>query len=342
MRSRQLGDSGLLVSNYALGTMTFGQETSEPDAHAILDRFVAAGGTLLDLADVYVAGESERIVGRWLASRGHRDDVVLATKARFPVGQGVSVADQGLSRRYLHRAIDASLTRLGVDHVDLYQVHAWDLLTPVEEWLRAMDELVTAGKVRYVGVSNLRGFQLQRAVDTARSAGLAPVISLQPQYNLLAREIEWELVPCCLDEGVGLLPWSPLGGGWLTGKYRRDERPTGTTRLGEDPDRGVEAYDKRATERTWAILDVVQEVAEEHGATMSQVALAWVAAQPGVASTILGVRSMEQLEDNLGAVEVVLSAEALARLEQVSRPVTPDYPYGMLDRVDEQRLDPLL
>ncbi|MFW5934096.1 MAG: aldo/keto reductase [Actinomycetota bacterium] len=342
MRIRQLGDSGLLVSNYALGTMTFGQETPEPDAHAILDRFAAAGGTLLDLADVYVAGESERIVGRWLAARGHRDDVVLATKARFPVGEDVSAADQGLSRRYLHRAIDASLARLGVDHVDLYQVHAWDLLTPVEEWLRAMDELVTAGKVRYVGVSNLRGFQLQRAVDTARAAGLAPVISLQPQYNLLAREIEWELVPCCLDEGVGLLPWSPLGGGWLTGKYRRDQRPTGATRLGEDPDRGVEAYDTRATERTWAILDVVGEVAEEHGATMSQVALAWVDAQPGVASTILGVRSPEQLEDNLGAIDLQLSADALARLEQVSRPQTPQYPYGMLERIDAQRLDPLL
>ncbi len=341
MRIRQVGASGLLVSSYALGTMTFGQETPEPDAHAILDRFVAAGGTLLDLADVYVGGLSEQIVGRWLASRRRREDVVIATKARFPVGSEASAGQQGLSRRHLHRAIDASLDRLGVDHVDLYQVHAWDLLTPVEEWLGALDDLVRVGKVRYVGVSNLRGYQLQRTIDLARAHGVTAPVSLQPQYNLLAREIEWELVPCCLDEGLGLLPWSPLGGGWLTGKYRRDQRPSGATRLGEDPDRGIEAYDARATERTWAILDTLCEVAEAHDATMSQAALAWVDAQPGVSSTILGVRTLEQLEDNLGAVELELSGAALSELDAVSRPETPAYPYALLDRIDKQRLDPL-
>jgi aryl-alcohol dehydrogenase-like predicted oxidoreductase len=341
METRTLGASGLTVSSYALGTMTFGSETAEVDAFAILDRFVAAGGTLLDLADVYVAGESERIVGRWLADRDVRDDVVLATKARFPVGGHQDPNRQGLSRAWLHRAIDDSLRRLGVDHVDLYQVHAWDPLTPVEEWLGALDELVRAGKVHYVGVSNVRGYQLQRIIDVSRAEGFMPVVSLQPQYNLLAREIEWELVPCCSEEGVGLLPWSPLGGGWLTGKYARDEAPTGATRLGEDPQRGVEAYDKRANDRTWAILDVLRTVAEDTGATMSQVALAWVSAQPAVSSTILGVRTLAQLEDNLGAVELELTTAQLASLEEVSAPVAPDYPYGFLDRVETGRLDQL-
>jgi aryl-alcohol dehydrogenase-like predicted oxidoreductase len=334
---RSLGTSGLIVSSYSLGTMTFGNEADEPDSHAILDAFVEAGGTLLDTADVYSAGVSEEIVGRWLADRGTRQDVVLATKARFPVGPTDDPNRQGLSGGYLRRAIDASLTRLGVEHVDLYQVHAWDPLVPVEEWLGALDELVRSGKVGYLGVSNVRGYQLQRIADVVRAEGLAPVVALQPQYNLLAREIEWELVPCCEDEGIGLLPWSPLGGGWLTGKYERDRRPEGATRLGEDPDRGVEAYDKRATERTWAILDVVREIAGSHEATMSQVALAWVTAQPAVSSTILGVRTLEQLHDNLGAVDLELTEDDLARLDEVSAPPTPEYPYAILDRMDARR-----
>jgi aryl-alcohol dehydrogenase-like predicted oxidoreductase len=341
METRTLGPSGLTVSSYALGTMTFGNETAEADAFTILDRFVEAGGTLLDLADVYVEGESERIVGRWLDDRGIRDDLVLATKARFPVGGHADPNRQGLSRAWLHRAIDDSLARLGVDHVELYQIHAWDPLTPVEEWLGALDDLVRVGKIRYVGVSNVRGYQLQRIIDVSRSEGFAPVVSLQPQYNLLAREIEWELVPCCEEEGVGLLPWSPLGGGWLTGKYERDQQPTGATRLGEDPERGVEAYDKRATERTWAILDVLRHVAETTGVTMSQVALAWVSAQPAVSSTILGVRTLEQLEDNLGAADLELTTDHLVELDEVSAPVTPDYPYGVIGRIERTRLDQL-
>lgn len=337
MRYRRLGNSGLVVSEYALGAMTFGAETSEPDAHAILDRFVDAGGTLLDLADVYAGGRSEQIVGNWLASRGSRDQVVLATKARMPVDGASDPNAQGLSRGYLRRAVTASLERLGVDHLDLYQVHAWDPLTPVDEWLSTLDDLVREGVIGAVGVSNVRGYQLQQIVDVAAHRGWAPIVSLQPQYNLLAREIEWELVPCCVDAGIGMLPWSPLGGGWLTGKYRRGERPTGATRLGEDPDRGVEAWDKRDTERTWQVLDVVARVAEAHDATMGQVALAWVGAQPAVSSTILGVRTLGQLEDNLGTVDLRLAADELADLDQVSAPTTPDYPYGMIDRLDAAR-----
>ena len=342
MQHRTLGTSGQLVSVYALGAMTFGAETPEADAFAILDAYLDAGGDFIDLADVYAAGESERIVGRWLAERGVRDQLVLASKARFPVGAASGPNDQGLSAGYLHRALDASLQRLGVDHLDVYIAHAADPVTPMDEWLATMDAFVQAGKVRTIGVSNLRGYQLQRAIDITRAEGLSPIVSLQPQYNLLAREVEWELTPCCEEEGVGLTPWSPLGGGWLTGKYQRDERPTGSSRLGEDPDRGVEAYDVRASrEQTWAVLDTVDAVAGEHGATMSQVALAWVTAQPAVSSTILGVRTLAQLEDNLGAVAVELTADQLARLDAVSLPATPDYPYALLDKMDAARVDGL-
>lgn len=337
MEQRTLGSSGLVVSAYALGTMTFGKETPEDDAWSILDRFVEAGGTLIDIADVYVAGESERIVGRWLDDRGLHDDVVIATKGRFPMGDGPN--DHGLSRSHLYRAVDASLERLQVDHIDLYQIHAWDPLTPAEEWLSTLDDLVRAGRIRYVGVSNLTGWQLQRVALLAKQAGQSPIVSLQPQYNLLTREIEWELVPVCELEGIGMLPWSPLGGGWLTGKYRRDERPTGSTRLGEDPNRGVEAYDTRNTDHTWDILEVVGGVARDHGVTMSQVALAWVTAQPMVDSTILGVRTLEQLEDNLGAAELSLPIDDLRRLDAVSAPPTPAYPYELFGRMVAGRLD---
>lgn len=335
MEQRTLGGTGTLVSSLCLGAMTFGDETPEEDAHRILDRYVEAGGTFLDLADVYAGGESERIVGRWLARRGHHDDLVIGTKARFPMGTGPNA--QGLSAAYLHRAIDASLTRLQADHVDLYQIHAWDPLTPVAETLTALDDLVRAGKVRYIGVSNLTGWQLQRYTLTAEALGVAPPVTLQPQWNLLAREIEWELVPLCEDEGIGIVPWSPLGGGWLTGKYRRDERPSGATRLGDDPGRGVEAYDKRNTERTWRILDVVREVADGRGVPMEQVALNWLRAQPAVSSVILGVRTLDQLESNLGAADWELSDDEVERLTAVSAPITPDYPYGLIDATAADR-----
>src|SRR3954452_25017425 len=243
MEYRTLGRSGCAVSTLALGTMTFGAETDEAGAHAQLDAFVDAGGTLIDIADVYAGGKSEEIVGRWLATTDA--DVVLATKGRFRMGPGHN--DLGLSRRHLRDALDASLRRLGVDHVDLYQVHAFDPYTPLDETLHFLDDAVTAGKINYVGLSNYTGWQIQKVVDLAEALGLARPVTLQPQYNLLVREIEWEIVPACESTGLGLLPWSPLGGGWLTGKYTKEERPSGATRLGEDPNRGVEAYDRRST-----------------------------------------------------------------------------------------------
>jgi aryl-alcohol dehydrogenase-like predicted oxidoreductase len=329
MEYRTLGRSGCSVSTLALGTMTFGSETDEDGSHAQLDRFVEAGGTLVDTADVYSGGTSEEIIGRWLASRPAdvRDRVVLATKGRFPMGEGPN--DVGLSRRHLAAALDSSLRRLGVERVDLYQVHAYDPWTPLDETLGFLDDAVRAGKIHYAGLSNFTGWQLQRAVDVADHRGLTRPVTLQPQYNLLVREIEWEIVPAAQANGLGLLPWSPLGGGWLTGKYRRDEQPTGATRLGEDPDRGVEAYDRRSgRERTWDVVDATSLVADELGISMAQVALAWLVDRPAVTSVILGARTIEQLDDNLGAADLHLSDDHTRRLTEASDPLPADYPYG--------------
>ena len=329
MQQRPLGRSGAVVSTLTLGTMTFGRETDEQGSHAQLDRFLAAGGTLVDTADVYGGGASEEIIGRWLAktSSENRERVVLATKGRFPMGEGPN--DVGLSHRHLTRALDASLRRLGVERVDLYQCHAFDALTPMEETLRFFDDAMRAGKIHYSGLSNFTGWQLQRMVDLAEHLRLPRPVTLQPQYNLLVREIEWEIVPAAQANGLGLLPWSPLGGGWLTGKYTRDERPSGATRLGENPERGVEAYGRRSTQqRTWDVVDAVREVADQRGASMAQVALAWLVHQPAVTSVILGARTLEQLEDNLGAADLKLAEEDLARLDAASDPGAADYPYG--------------
>jgi aryl-alcohol dehydrogenase-like predicted oxidoreductase len=336
---RRLGRSGCVVSTYALGTMTFGVETDEAASHEQLDRFVSAGGTLVDTADVYGGGASEEIIGRWLRSRGPEDTgpVVLATKGRFATGSDPNAA--GLSRRHLGRALDDSLRRLGVESVDLYQTHAWDPLTPVEETMRFLDDAVRAGKCRYVGLSNYTGWQIQKMVDTADVGRWARPVTLQPQYNLLAREAEWEIVPACLAEGLGLLPWSPLGGGWLTGKYTRDARPSGATRLGEDPGRGVEAYDRRARrERTWAVVEAVQDVAEARGDSMAAVALAWLHDRPGVTSVILGARTVDQLAENIGAVGLHLTHEETELLDAASDPAPADYPYGEIGAEQRTRV----
>src|SRR5690349_22546681 len=313
MEYRTLGGTGTVVSTLCLGTMTFGTESSEEVSHAQLDRFVEAGGNFVDTANVYSRGGSEEVIGRWLAARsGVRDRLVIATKGRFPMGDDPNSA--GLTRVNLSRALDASLRRLGVETVDLYQAHAWDPLTPIEETLAFFDDAVRAGKIRYVGVSNFLGWQLQKAALVTQFRGLAPIVTLQPQYNLLVREIEFELVDVCRNERIGILPWSPLAGGWLSGKYARDHAPTGATRLGEDPERGMEAYAPRnAQERTWEVIDAVRRVAEGRNASMSQVALAWVAGRPAVTSVILGARTLEQLDDNLGAADLRLSDDEMGQ-----------------------------
>jgi aryl-alcohol dehydrogenase-like predicted oxidoreductase len=221
------------------------------------------------------------------------------------------------------------LRRLGTDHVDLYQLHAWDAVTPLEETLRFLDDAVAAGKISYYGFSNYLGWQVAKAVSTAAAMGWTSPVTLQPQYNLLVRDIEHEVVPACLDAGLGLLPWSPLAGGWLTGKYQRDVTPTGQSRLGDDPTRGMEAWGPRnEQERTWQVVDAVREVADAAGCTPAQVALAWVASQPAVTSVILGARTVEQLTDNLSAADLDLAPEQLERLSAVSAPRMADYPYG--------------
>jgi aryl-alcohol dehydrogenase-like predicted oxidoreductase len=261
--------------------------------------------------------------------------VVLATKGRFPMAAEPNGA--GLSNRHLTRALDASLTRLGVDAVDLYQVHAFDPYTPLEETLRTLDGFIRAGKIRYYGLSNYTGWQLTKLVHLARALNVAPPVTLQPQYSLIVREIEWEIVPAALDAGLGLLPWSPLGGGWLSGKYRRDAKPTGETRLGENPERGMEAWERRGTERTWRIIDAVQRVADDRGTSMAEVALSWLTDRPAVTSTILGARTLEQLETNLAAADLHLDPEETAALDEASDPGASDYPYGQMGEAQRSR-----
>jgi aryl-alcohol dehydrogenase-like predicted oxidoreductase len=329
MPLRELGQSGAQVSRIGLGTMTFGAESDEGASRVILDEFVDAGGTLVDTADVYSDGVSEEWIGRWLRDRpGVRERIFLATKGRFPITDQPGAS---LRPEYLRRALDASLRRLGVDHVDLYQAHAPDEHTSMEELADFFAEAVESGKTRYVGVSNLPGWQTAKLAEILRSRGGPPLASHQPQYNLLSREAEWEVVPAALDAGVGLIVWAPLASGWLTGKYRRDAAPAAGTRLGEDPSRGVEAWDKRATDRTWAVLDRLHAAAQKYGRPPAQIAVAWVADRPAVSSAIVGARTVEQLRDVLPAAELSLDAATAEALDEVSAPQTPDYPYGFIE-----------
>ncbi|KWS98305.1 MULTISPECIES: aldo/keto reductase [Pseudomonas syringae group] len=330
MKYCTLGRSGLAISKLALGTMYFGEETPEPEAFAIIDTFLEAGGTLIDTSDVYVGGQAEQIVGRWFASRPRdvTDQVVLATKGRYPTGTDVN--SQGLSRQHLHRTLDSSLRHLNVEAIDLYQLHATDPLTPVEETLSFLDDAVRAGKIHYVGLSNFNGWEIQRIVSTAQAMGVTVPISHQPQYNLLSREIEWEIVPAAIHNGLGLLPWSPLAGGLLTGKYRRDTTPEPNTRGGSDnPLYQWSTAEFVGTDRAWATIDAVREIASEMAATPSQVALAWLMGQPGIAAPICGARTVAHIKDNLGSVDLTLDKAATSRLEKLSLP-RPEktYPYG--------------
>jgi aryl-alcohol dehydrogenase-like predicted oxidoreductase len=328
MEYRKLGNSGTIVTNFCLGTMTFGKESDEATSFRLMDDYVAAGGNFLDTANVYSDGISEEIIGRWLKSKpGILRDLVITTKGRFPMGDGPN--HLGLSRKNLQEALDASLKRLQVEHIDLYQLHAFDALTPLEETLRFLDDSIRNGKIAYYGFSNFLGWQLTKAVWIAKAGNFQPPVTLQPQYNLLVRGIEHEIVPAALDANIGLLPWSPLGGGWLSGKYKRDQMPSGATRLGENPKRGMEAYEKRNAEgRTWEVIGALEDVAKSRGVSMAQVALAWTAARPAVTSVILGARTTEQLADNLGAADLKLSDQEMNALNAASEPEVPDYPYG--------------
>lgn len=334
MEYTTLGRTGLQVSRLCLGTMTFGREIDEAESHRLLDHFTEAGGTFVDTADAYSDGRSEEIVGSWLG-KTNRDDVVIATKVRF----GAGLNRRGLGRKHILRSVDESLRRLGTDHIDLYQIHMWDYGTPIEETLRTLDCLATSGKVRYLGISNVSGWQLQRAIDTCRAMNWEPLVSLQPLYNLLDREAEWELIPVCRNEGLGIIPWSPLRGGWLTGKFRRGTTPAaGDSRVGDttssDPTSSdptwTEAWHNYDNDRTWAVIDTLVAVADRIGRTPAQVALNWLLRRPGVTAPILGVRSIPQLADNLAAVGWELDPADRSRLDEASRQRMP-YPYALLE-----------
>ena len=321
-----LGKTGLKVSELCLGAMTFGRESTEEISYHVLDRFTEAGGNFIDTADVYTQGVSEEILGKWLSSK-RREDLIIATKVRHRVGQAVN--DEGLSRKHIMASIDGSLRRLCTDHVDLYQIHAWHQDTRIEETLSTLDCLVQAGKVRYLGASNLRGWQLQKMVDVSNANHWEPFSCLQPLYNLLDRGIEWEIVPVCLNEGIGIIPWSPLRGGWLSGKYRRGmSRPPTGSRVDEASKRNWgESWQKYDNEHTWAVLDSLFEVANELGKSPAQVAINWLLQQPGVTAPIIGARNPKQLNDNLKATGWALEPIHLEKLNQVSSIDRP-YPYG--------------
>jgi aryl-alcohol dehydrogenase-like predicted oxidoreductase len=326
MDYRQLGRSGLKVSAFSLGTMTFGGKgnfgktgaTDVEGARRQVDLCLEAGINLIDTADIYSAGLAEEILGKTLKDR--RDKVLVATKARFRMGAGAN--DAGLSRQHLIAACDASLGRLGTDHIDLYQLHEWDGLTPIDETLQALDDLVRSGKVRYVGISNFSAWHLMKTLNAAERDRLARPVSQQIHYTLQAREAEYELVPASLDQGLGILVWSPLAGGLLSGKYRRGKAMPQDTRQfakwGEPPVRDeAKLYD---------IIDVLVDIANEREVAPAQVALAWLSGRPGVTSVILGARTEAQLVENLKAADLRLSEEERARLDAVSAPPLL-YPY---------------
>ena len=330
MDYRFLGRTGLKVSELCLGAMTFGRESDEETSHRILDRFAEAGGNFIDTADVYTRGASEEVVGRWLRGK-RRSDFVVATKVRFPMGEGPN--DVGLSRQHILTGVEASLRRLGTDTIDLYQVHCWDQATPLEETLSTLDALVRSGKVRYVGASNFTGWQLQKAVDLSRWHGWEVFVCLQPLYNLLDRYLEWDLLPVCRNEGLGIIPWSPLRGGWLSGKYRRGmAAPLENTRIDAAEKGGwSESWTAYNNERTWSILDELFAVAAEASKTPAQVALNWVKDRPGVTAPIIGARSLPQLEENLGATGWSLDAGQIERLNKISEQPAPIYPHGFIN-----------
>ncbi|HEU4734515.1 MAG TPA: aldo/keto reductase [Kofleriaceae bacterium] len=334
MKYKNLGSSGVKVSSLCLGAMTFGEAdeksfmhkvgSDEATAHAVLDRAVAAGINFVDTADVYGQdGLSERVLGNWLVSRGARDKIVLATKFRFTMGDGPNRS--GASRYRIMKCIDDSLRRLRTDRIDLYQIHMQDITVPEDETLRALDDLVSAGKVLYLGCSNYTAYRLMRSLWLSRTSHRASFVTLQAQYSLLVRDLEREHVPLCRDEGLGILPWSPLAGGFLSGKFERGKPPQTGTRLGEKAERFAR-YD---LERNWRILDAVRAVAAETRSTPSAVSLAWLLARPQVTSVIFGARTVEQLETNLAAASLELSAAQLQALDQVSA-IDLGYPYSFI------------
>jgi aryl-alcohol dehydrogenase-like predicted oxidoreductase len=331
MKLRKLGRTGVLVSELCLGTMTFDWQTDEPTSHRMLDRFLDAGGNFLDTSNVYSSGKSEEFIGNWLVQH-NRARVIVATKARFRTADGAN--DLGLSRKHLLHAVRESLERLRTDYIDLLQVHAWDPLTPLEETFGTLHRLTEDGLIRYVGVSNFRAWQFEKALQLCRARGWHEPVSLQPQYSLYARGTEFELIPMCLAENIAVLPWSPLASGFLSGKYKDGVRsPPAGSRIAEakDPEFYARRFD---TERANRIVRAVESVAKEAGKTMSQIALNWLLFRPGVTAPIIGARNVDQLAENLGSTGWSLSSDQIAALDSASE-LEVTYPYDK--RAEEQQ-----
>jgi aryl-alcohol dehydrogenase-like predicted oxidoreductase len=322
---RTLGRSGLIVSPLALGTMTFGTPrwgSADDVSESIFQAYVEAGGNFIDTADVYAKGRSEELVGSYVASRGLRDQLVLATKFGFNTQPGNPHAG-GNGRKHIHQALEGSLRRLGTDYIDLYWLHVWDMVTPVEEVLQTLGDLVRAGKIRYFGFSDMPAWYATKAATLAQAHGVPGPIAMQMEYSLVARTLETEHVPAARECGLGIVPWSPLAAGFLAGKYERAEAgATGEGRLsGPNP-----FGNTKFTERNWQVLDVLRQVATEAGQPLAQVALAWALARPGVSSLIVGASKLAQLHDNLAALNVSLTPEQLRTLNagSVSDPAFPE------------------
>jgi 1-deoxyxylulose-5-phosphate synthase len=319
MEYARLGSTGLKVSRICLGMMSYGDPGSrrwmlpEAEAEPIVRRAVEAGVTFFDTADMYSEGLSEEITGRLLGKLfARRDDYVLATKVYYPMGPGRN--DRGLSRTHILSAVDASLQRLGVDYVDLYQIHRWDYETPIEETMAALHDVVRAGKARYLGASSMYAWQFAKAQQVARDEGWTPFVSMQNHYNLVYREEEREMIPLCLDQGVGVIPWSPLARGLLAGNRERGGEQK-TVRAGSDP-----FADAMYEEADFDVVDVVRSVAGERGVSPAQIALAWLLRKPGVVAPIVGATKLRHLDDAIAAVDLTLSADEVVRLEAPYRP----------------------
>lgn len=330
---RRLGRSGLQVSPLCLGAMNFGNPAfgcDEKTSLAVIHAWLDAGHNFIDTANVYSTGQSELIVGK--AVRERRDAVVIATKAAGPMGPGAF--ESGTGRKHLMRAVEDSLKRLDTDYIDLYQMHRLDAETSIEETMITLNDLVRQGKVRYIGVSNWTASAIVEAAVRADERGWEALVSLQPQYSLIARDIEIEIVPVCRKFGLGIIPWSPLGGGMLTGKYRRNEEPTRDMRFGAPGPFQKIWRERLFRERNYAIVDVVQEEARRLGLTPIALSLAWNLDRPGVVAPIIGPKSLKQLEDNLAALDVTLTPETIARLDAASEPDF-GYPHDFLKMMRE-------
>jgi len=330
---RFLGSSGLKVSELVMGTQTFGWGADEKEVFSMADLFVEAGGNYFDTANIYNNGLSESMLGTWLRVRGIRDSLIIATKVFFPTGDKPN--DTGLTRKHIFKSIDESLKRLQTDYIDLYQFHCFDSSTPLEETLCAVTDLVCAGKIRYVGASNFTASQLEKALMLSKINRWASLVSLQPEYSLIVRSTEWELIPLCIEEGLGVLAWSPLGGGWLTAKYRRNQPYPKNSRVGRK-DRWDDQPEQRESELTWRVVDTLIEIAKSRGKTPAQVAINWILRQPGLTAPIIGARTLEQLKENMGSTGWKLNEDEIKKLNKASKIQLP-YPYRFINRYTRRR-----